>query len=250
MSQRIIDLSVPLENGVAADPPGYEMSIENMGHKGIIDQWARRHKGLARHHFLTQKPSRSRHSGPRRITQPRLLRGTTDRRWRTGKPSAKKTEVLLAWFLCRRARWLSAGFVTRTPSPWLTRGKHRRASSLRLSHLPSLLINSGSGPRFAMPDDTQCGCGMGPQVRLSLLSRDGGEGTDACPWDVPDKYTAQTSATTAEAWPHRTGISGGIEIAYGRIDLDAPRRCVAGFPVEVRDASMQASPILAERAEH
>jgi hypothetical protein len=44
-SQRVIDLSVPLENGVAADPPGYEMSIENMGHKGITDQWARRHKG-------------------------------------------------------------------------------------------------------------------------------------------------------------------------------------------------------------
>jgi hypothetical protein len=100
MSQRVIDLSAPLENGVAADPSGYEMSIENMGHKGIIDQWARRYKGLARHHFLTQKPSRSRRSGPRRITQLRLLRGTTDRRWRTGKPSAKKTEVPLAWFLC------------------------------------------------------------------------------------------------------------------------------------------------------
>ncbi|HXW30101.1 MAG TPA: hypothetical protein VEK55_12130 [Xanthobacteraceae bacterium] len=200
MSQRIIDLSVPLEHGVAADPPGYEMSIENMGHKGIIDQWARRHKGLARHQFLTQKPSRSRHSGPRRITQPQLLRGTTDRRWRTGK---------------------------------------------------SLLINSGSGRRFAMPDDTQSGGRMGPQVRLSLLSRGGGgEGTDACPWDVLDKYTAQTFATTGEARPHCRGISGAIEIAYGRIDLDAPRRCVAGFPVKVRDASMEASPILAERVEH
>ena len=46
MSQQVIDLSVPPENGVAADPPGYEMSIENMGHNGIIDQWVRRYKGL------------------------------------------------------------------------------------------------------------------------------------------------------------------------------------------------------------
>ena len=46
MSQQVIDLSEPPENGVAADPPGYEMSIENMGHNGIIDQWVRRYKGL------------------------------------------------------------------------------------------------------------------------------------------------------------------------------------------------------------
>jgi hypothetical protein len=46
MSQQVIELSVPPENGVAADPPGYEMSIENMEHNGIIDQWVRRYKGL------------------------------------------------------------------------------------------------------------------------------------------------------------------------------------------------------------
>jgi hypothetical protein len=46
MWQQVIDLSVPAENGVAADPPGYEMSIENMGHNGIIHQWVRRYKGL------------------------------------------------------------------------------------------------------------------------------------------------------------------------------------------------------------
>jgi hypothetical protein len=61
MSPRVIDLSVPLENGVRADPPGYEMSIENMGHKGIIDQWVRRYKGPQR--FLTERPSHSSGSG-------------------------------------------------------------------------------------------------------------------------------------------------------------------------------------------
>jgi hypothetical protein len=43
------------------------MSTENMGHKGIIDQWAPRYKGLARQRFLTQEPSRASGSGHRRI---------------------------------------------------------------------------------------------------------------------------------------------------------------------------------------
>jgi hypothetical protein len=124
MSQRVIDLSVPLENGVAADQPGYEMSIENMGHKGTIDQWAWRYKGLVRQRYLTEKPSRE--SGRRRIRQhPLLCCGLTGRRWRTGKPSAKNTEMPLAWFLRRGARWLSPLFSTQTSSPWLTRTEDR-----------------------------------------------------------------------------------------------------------------------------
>jgi hypothetical protein len=64
MSRRAIDISVLLENGVAADQPGYEMLIENMGHKGIIDQWARRHNGPAPQRFMSESPSRAGRSGP------------------------------------------------------------------------------------------------------------------------------------------------------------------------------------------
>ena len=44
--QRILNLRVPLQNGAPADWRGYELSLEYMRHKGIIDQWARQHKGL------------------------------------------------------------------------------------------------------------------------------------------------------------------------------------------------------------
>jgi hypothetical protein len=44
-------------------------------------------------------------------------------------------------------------------------------------------------------------------------------------------------------------IPGGIDIAYGRIDLDAPRPRVASFLEGLRCLD-EASPILAERVEH
>jgi hypothetical protein len=172
MSPRVIDLSVPLENGVAADQPGYEMSIENMRHKGIIDQWARRHNGPAPQCFMMEKPSRANRSGRRRITQRRLLRPSRSGRGRrTGKPSGKSAGMPVACFLCRGAHWMSAGFATQILCPWLTRKRRRLASCLRMSRLPSWRIKRGSGRWFGVPGDIQSGCGMRPGARVFLLPR-------------------------------------------------------------------------------
>jgi hypothetical protein len=108
MSPRVIDLSVPLENGVRADPPGYEMSIENMGHKGIIDQWVRRYKGPQR--FLTERPSHSSGSGsdPQRNAVRCVCHyGSTMRKLPTGCSRGCPAG---------RARWFSAISEQHTPS--------------------------------------------------------------------------------------------------------------------------------------
>jgi hypothetical protein len=101
MSQQVIDLSVPPENGVAADPSGYEMSIENMGHNGIIDQWVRRYKGLNPAMLPNAEAVALERSGSRPATPRRYQYGSRMRKLPTGRACGCSAG---------RARWLSANF--------------------------------------------------------------------------------------------------------------------------------------------
>ena len=167
------------------------MSIENMRHKGIIDQWARRHNGPAPQGSMMEKPSRASRSGRRRITQRRLLHPSTrGRRRRTGKPSGKSAGMPLACFLCRGAHWMSAGFATQTPSPWSTRKKRRLASCLRVSRLPSWRIKRGSGVGLASPVTFSQAAGCGRR-RGSLFSRAVSAASRYLVWGNIDNYAAQ-----------------------------------------------------------
>jgi hypothetical protein len=193
MSQRVIDLSGPLENGVAADPPGYEMSIEKIGHKGIIDQWARRYKGLNAATLpnaeagALEQVRLSRHNG----TQVDALRhdGST---MASRKPSAKMTEMAFTRFLSWGARWTSAGLRTHTPPPSLMGKRRRRASSIGLRRSP--LSSSTTAPvnGLVCPMALSPIAGWGAR-RGSVFSRAprAVKGTDAGSWDVPDKDKAE-----------------------------------------------------------
>src|SRR4051812_17806340 len=46
VSMRIVDLSVPLENDVAADPPGFGPAIQYLGHKDTISSLQMAFAGL------------------------------------------------------------------------------------------------------------------------------------------------------------------------------------------------------------
>jgi kynurenine formamidase len=220
MPQRIIDLSVPLENGVPADPPGYEMSIEYIGHKATLDQWARRYKGLdARtlpngEAFALERVHLSTHNGTH-----------VDAPWHyasimaNGEPSAKIDEMPLEWFL---GRGLKLDF-RRFPDGYAVAAADVEEELARIKHtlepFDIVLINTCAGKRFGQFDYVESGCGMGRQATLYLTSRGVRvAGTDAWSWDVPYKYMAQRFETTGEVSHIWEGHRAGTEIAYCHIE--------------------------------
>ena len=47
MARRIIDISVPLQNDIASDPPGHEPKITYLGHKQSAPEVCKFFRGLA-----------------------------------------------------------------------------------------------------------------------------------------------------------------------------------------------------------
>jgi hypothetical protein len=170
MLQRILDLYVPLQDGVPADSRGYEMSLEYMRHKGTIAQWARQHKGggFAREHV--RRSSHNATPSTRRVPTVRRCRtasGQVMRRRRRGSSSRISTGI-------------SGGLRTDSRLPQLACKKRWPASSIHLIGLTS----SSSTPvnALACPTPLSPGAGRGEQP-LSYIAprRVHVAGTDA--WD-------------------------------------------------------------------
>ena len=170
MLQRILDLYVPLQDGVPADSRGYEMSLEYMRHKGTIAQWARQHKGggFAREHV--RRSSHNATPSTRRVPTVRRCRtasGQVTRRRRRGSSSRISTGI-------------SGGLRTDSRLPQLACKKRWPASSIHLIGLTS----SSSTPvnALACPTPLSPGAGRGEQP-LSYIAprRVHVAGTDA--WD-------------------------------------------------------------------
>jgi hypothetical protein len=170
MLQRILDLYVPLQDGVPADSRGYEMSLEYMRHKGTIAQWARQHKGggFAREHV--RRSSHNATPSTRRVPTVRRRRtasGQVMRRRRRGSSSRISTGI-------------SGGLRTDSRLPQLACKKRWPASSIHLIGLTS----SSSTPvnALACPTPLSPGAGRGEQP-LSYIAprRVHVAGTDA--WD-------------------------------------------------------------------
>ncbi|MES2339201.1 MAG: cyclase family protein [Pseudomonadota bacterium] len=246
MARRIIDLSVPIENGVLSDPPGYGPSIDYIDHKASVPGLLAFFPGLAADDlpdaeaWAIEHVRLTTHNGTH-LDAPYHYASTMD----GGKRAITIDEVPLDWCFQPGVKLDFRHF----PDGYVVTADDVAAELERIGHqlspLEIVVVNTSAGARFGQDDYVSAGCGMGREATLYLTERGVRvTGTDGWSWDAPFVHTGRRYAEThdpALIWEgHKAGRDIGychIEKLHGLEQLPATGFDIACFPVKVRAAS-------------
>ncbi|UHC20152.1 cyclase family protein (plasmid) [Methylobacterium currus] len=243
---RLVDLSIPLENDVPADPPFQKVHIDYRTHESTAREIAAAFPGLQPEQlpegmgWAVETATISTHNGTH-VDAPWHYHPTQD----GGRPALTIDECPLDWFLQPGVkldfRHLPDGHVV---SPAEIDAELRRIGH-ELSPLEIVLANTRAGQRYGETDYIHSGCGFGREATLHL-ARQGIKvvGTDGWSWDAPFSHTARRFAETGDASLIWEGHKAGRDIGYCQIEklhnlevLPPTGFVVSCLPVKVRNGS-------------
>jgi kynurenine formamidase len=246
MPRRIIDLSLSLENDVAADPPGYGPVIEYKTHKETAADVVAFFPGVT----VDQLPDGegwavewvrlSTHNGTH-LDAPWHYASTMDH----GQRAITIDEVPLDWCMAPGVRL----DFRHLPDGHVVSAAELEAELDRIGHrlrpLDIVVANTSAGAAYGRPDYVARGCGFGREATLWLTERGVRVvGTDGWSWDAPFVHTKARVAATGDASLVWEGHKAGRERGYCQIEklgnlhlLPPTGFTISCLPVKIRGAS-------------
>jgi len=243
---RIIDLSVPLEAGIASDPPGFEPKITYLDHQTTAGQVTGFFPGMEAKDlpggegWAIEKLELITHNGTH-LDAPYHHHSTMN----GGERAITIDEVPLEWCFQPGVkldfRHLPDGYVV-TPGDL-------EAEFSRIGHTPQpleiIVVNTAAGAAYGAPDYIDRGCGMGRDATLWLLERGVRvTGTDGWSWDAPFSHTRKRWLETHDPSIVWEGHRASMDIGYCHIEkltnldqLPDTGFRVSCFPFKIRAAS-------------
>ena len=246
MARTIVDLSVPLENDVASDPPGHLPRIDYVDHKTSVPNLTVFFPGLeggdlpAGEAWAIERVQLTTHNGTH-LDAPYHFASTMN----GGERAITIDEVPLDWCFQPGVkldfRHFEDGYVATAADveAELARIGHTLAS------LDIVVVNTAAGVRYGQDDYVSRGCGMGYEATMYLLERGVRlTGTDGWSWDAPFVYTKERYLATGDARLIWEGHKAGRDIGYCHLEklhnlenLPPAGFTIACFPVKIRGAS-------------
>lgn len=246
MPRRFIDISVPLQNDVPADPPGAHPVIEYIDHDKGIPQLLASFPGLTPRDlpdgkgWAVERVQLSTHNGTH-LDAPWHYHPTMNR----GERAWTIDEVPLEWCFQPGVKLDFRHF----PDGYVATAADVEQELARIGHelkpLEIVVVNTSAGAKFGRADYVASGCGMGSDATMYLLERGVRvTGTDGWSWDAPFVHTARKFAETGDASLIWEGHKAGRHIGYSHIEklhnlelLPADGFIVSCFPFKIERAS-------------
>ncbi|SFK27427.1 cyclase family protein [Falsiroseomonas stagni] len=246
MPRRIIDLSLALENDVAADPPGLGPQIEYRTHKETVSQLLGFFPGIRPDQlpdgegWAIEMIQLTTHNGTH-LDAPWHYASTMD----GGAPALTIDQVPLDWCI---GPGVKLDFRD-MPDGHVVSAAEVQAALAGIGHVlrpgDIVLANTAAGACYGRPDYVARGCGFGREATLWLTGQGVRVvGTDGWSWDAPFIHTKARVAETGDASLIWEGHKAGREAGYCQIEkltnldlLPATGFTVSCLPVKIRAAS-------------
>jgi kynurenine formamidase len=246
MARKIIDLSVPLQAGIASDPPFMLPAITYIDHAETAPLVAGLFPGLRQEQlpdgegWAIERVTIYTHNGTH-LDAPWHYATTMN----NGERAITIDEVPLEWCF---GEGVKLDFRDK-PDGYVCTADDVKRELDRIDHtlqpFDIVLVNTTAGAAYGRPDFIDRGCGMGREATL-FLTRQGVRvtGTDGWSWDAPFSFTKRRFAETGDASLIWEGHKAGREIGYCHLEKLANLEAlpphgfkVACFPVKVHKAS-------------